>query len=229
MSVPRWLNPAAPNLLGWRLLDEDEIGGTLRLQEWMVKTTRTDSDRDRGLLDLTRPSWATVAPLIPDEQLHDTQGADWNLITPHRAVDGDTIRAWRTQVSWQLESEQRTPANSLTAKWIVRVVFDDPEELDDGEDLRLVNLDTPEKKEREPYRLATAEAWAWVTSHADRLRCITYPGGGFDRLLVDLYVLGPDGTIEETLTDWMLKFGNNGRGWNPYVPSHLRKVSRYGS
>ena len=226
MNAPRWLDPTAPNLASWRLTGEDEIGGTLRIQEWLVKTTR--STKDPGLQNLTRPAWAAVAPLLTADL--PGNGSDWNLVTPHRAVDGDTHRLWRTQVSWQLDSERQGLPGLLTARWAVRVVYDDPEELPDGESCRLINLDTPEKKEGLPYRLATAEAWAWITGHADQLRCISYDtGGGFDRLLVNLYVLGPDGTIGDTLTDWMLKYGNNGRGWAPYVPTHLRKASRYGS
>ena len=224
-GAPRWLDVTAPGLVGWHLVDEDAIGGTLRMQQWVVKTTR--SDKEPGLLNLTRPAWVTVEPLL-DAQLP-LNGSDWNLVIPHRAVDGDTHRLWRTQVTWELESERRAMRGTLTAKWQVQVIYDDPAKVPDGESCRLINLDTPEKKDTVPYRLATAEAWAWITGHADRLRCVSYyTGGGFDRLLVDLYVLGLDGVIEETLTDWMLRHGNNGQGWAPYVPAHLRKASRHG-
>lgn len=225
-DAPRWLDPTAPGLAGWRLTKDEDIADTLRRQEWSVWTARYA--KDPALDPTTPPAWAAVAPLLPDGVLP-LRGSDWNIITPHRAVDGDTHRLWRTQVTWELAHERKAVYGTITAEWRVQVVYDDPAALPDGVDCRLLNLDTPEKGEV-GYKLATAEAWAWIVSHIDRLRCIGYDqGGGFDRVLVDLYVLGGDGRIEETLSGWMLRYGNNGKGWAPYVPAALRKASRYGS
>lgn len=223
-EAPRWLDATAAGLAGWRLLTDKKIAGPLRRQEWAVWTARYVKDPAPD--PTARPAWAAVAPLLP-EGLLPLAGSDWNIVVPHRAVDGDTQRVWRTQVSWELAHERKAVYGTVTAEWLVQVVYDDPERLPDGVDCRLLNLDTPERGQT-GYALARAEAWAWLIEHADRLRCITYDtGGGFDRLLTDLYVLGPDGRIEQTLSDWMLRYGNGGKGWDPYVPATLRKVSRY--
>lgn len=162
------------------------------------------------------PAMATppisVPPVLPAELLP-LDGTDWNRVVPVRGVDGDTVRLRRQQLSWTLFEECEIGDGTLLQEWKLRVIADDPEELPDGIAVRLVNLDTPERGEP-GYREASDEVWAWIMGRRDRLRCITYDaGGGFDRLLVDLYVLCPDGrTVEETASQWMLK-----RGWLPYV------------
>ena len=159
----------------------------------------------------------TVTPLLPEESLV-AQGTDWNLCELVRAVDGDTARIRRAQLTWRRTRDDEVGDSLRCERWIVDVIRDDVEELPDGLAGRLVNLDTPERGEP-GYREAAADLAAWCARAGHRLRCITYDqGGGFDRMLVDLYVIGEDGfAIAETASQWMLTQGNGGAGWPPYV------------
>lgn len=161
---------------------------------------------------------ATVPPPLPAE-LIPLNGTDWNKVTPVRDTDGDTVRIRRAQLTWSLADECEIGDSLVMQDWRLRFVTDDPEELPNGIAARLVTLDTPElhskdPAERELAQLAAQQLWGWVTAHADRLRCITYDsGGGFDRILVDLYVLAADGrTVEDSASQYMLR-----QGWAPYV------------
>lgn len=147
------------------------------------------------------------AALVP---LH---GTDWNRVTPVRSTDGDTVRILRSQLTWELVSTVEIGDHSRLTYWTLRVVEDDPEELAGGIAARLVNLDTPERGQP-GYKDASLQLWAWILAHGDELRCITYDGGGsFDRILVDLYVLAPDGrTVEDSASQFMLR-----QGWLPYI------------
>lgn len=169
----------------------------------------------------TLPAMATppinVPPVLPGELLP-LDGTDWNVVAPVRTVDGDTVRVRRQQLTWTLLDECEIGDSLVLEEWRLRVVRDDETELPDGLAARLVNLDTPELRskdpaERERAKLAAADLTLWFELHAGRVRCISYDeAGGFDRLLIDLYVLAEDGTIEETASQWMLK-----RDWAPYV------------
>ena len=159
----------------------------------------------------------TVTPLLPEDSLA-AGGTDWNRCVVQRTVDGDTVRLLRFQYEWK-RTQDREIAGALRAeRWWVDVVRDDETELPGGLAGRLVNLDTPERGDP-LYKVAASELADWCERAGDRLRCITYDqGGGFDRLLVDLYVLAEDGvTIAETATQWMLTAGRGGEGWAPYV------------
>lgn len=153
-----------------------------------------------------------VPPVLPAELLP-LDGTDWNRVIPVRGTDGDTVRILRQQLEWTLLDECEVGDSLRLEEWKLRIVRDDSDELPDGLAGRLVNLDTPERGQP-GYKEAAVDVWGWLLANRDRLRCITYAtGGGFDRLLIDLYVLADDGqTIEETASQWMLK-----RGWSPYA------------
>lgn len=148
-----------------------------------------------------------VPPPLPPE-LVPLDGTDWNRCVPIRTVDGDTQRILRQQLTWTLVEECEIGDSLLLEEWKLRVVRDDETELDDGLAGRLVNLDTPERGQ-DGYLRARDDLWLWVQLHRDRLRCVTYDaGGGFDRLLVDLYVLAEDGVhVEDSATQHMLRCG----------------------
>ena len=165
-----------------------------------------------------------VPPPLPPE-LIPLDGTDWNRCIPMRSVDGDTERILRQQLTWTLDEECEIGDSLRLEEWRLRVVRDDETELDDGLAGRLVKLNTPEKGKRLPTREdgtpalpdGRAGTWAearddllgWCAANAGRLRCITYDvAGGFDRLLVDLYVLAADGrSFEDSASQHMLRLG----------------------
>ena len=136
-------------------------------------------------------------------------GTDWNRVAVARVVDGDTVRLHRQRATAELL--HRDDLGLLTvSEWRLRVVEDDDRVA--GVAARLVNLDTPERGQP-GHREAADDLAAWCAEHAGVIRCVTYDtGGGFDRLLVDLYVMGAGG--RESATEHMLR-----RGWAPYVAS----------
>jgi len=154
-----------------------------------------------------------VPPVLPAELLP-LGGTDWNRVIPVRGVDGDTVRIRREQLAWTLLEECELGDTLVLQEWKLRVVADDPLEVPRGLAARLVNLDTPERGEP-GYAEAGADLWAWLMEWAQQLRCVTYDtGGGFDRVLVDIYVLAADGrTVADSATQHMLR-----EGWAPYVP-----------
>ena len=153
-----------------------------------------------------------VPPTLPPNLLP-LDGTDWNRVHAVRAVDGDTVRILRQQLSWDLRESCEIGDSLRMTHWELRVVEDDPEELAGGISARLVNLDTPERGQ-DGYDVAADDLWLWIERNCDRLRCITYDaGGGFDRVLIDLYVLAEDGrTVEDSASQHMLR-----EGWSPYV------------
>ncbi len=126
-------------------------------------------------------------------------GTDWAVDAVARIVDGDTIRVVRSRVLGQTDDQL--------------VVARDRHR--NGMAIRLVTLDTPERGEP-GYVEARDDVARWLLEHAGRLRIETWPGGGFDRLLGDVYVAGDRA---DTLSQWMLRYGNGGLGWDPYVGS----------
>lgn len=127
---------------------------------------------------------------------------DWEVEGVVRVVDGDTVRIIREQTEVIDGLEQ-----------ITRDVADPDNDGDvDGVSVRLVNLDTPERGEP-GYSEAKADLASWLTAHAETMRVRTYGAtGGFDRLLGDFYVPGPNGDIDSA-SQWMMRE----RGWLPYV------------
>lgn len=126
-------------------------------------------------------------------------GTDWAIDRVVSVTDGDTVRLVRSRslgISDGLETFQ---------------CDSEPK----GVAIRLVNLDTPERGEP-GYTEARddLDAWlsdpAWLAAWRTDLRVITYPGGGFDRLLGDIYMAGD---IGNTASQYMLRE----RGWLPYV------------
>lgn len=124
------------------------------------------------------------------------EGTDWAVARVVRVVDGDTVRLIR---------KRTTHLDGLTLD-----VYDSG---DDGVSVRLVNLDTPERGQ-DGYTEAADDLRHWIgrwrSGLPAKFRVITYPGGGFDRLLGDIYV---EGDIGNTATQWMLR----DKGWKPYV------------
>lgn len=120
-------------------------------------------------------------------------GTDWAVQHVVRVIDGDSVRVVRRRTS--------PIADGLDCD-----VYDtDP----DGVALRLITLDTPERGEP-GYSEAAADVADWLHEYRDRLRVETWPGGGFDRLLADIYV---HGDRSNTLSQHMLR----DRDWLPYV------------
>lgn len=154
-------------------------------------------------------AWLAVAPPLSDDQVP-LRGRDWNQAEVIREVDGDTARLLRRRVDAVLE--ETTDLGPLVMRdWRVREVEDDVTDFPGGLPGRLVNLDTPESGQP-GYREAAADLAHFCDMNAGDLRCITYDqGGGFDRLLIDLYVIEA-GYGRYTATEWMLE-----RGWPPYL------------
>lgn len=158
--------------------------------------------------------WLAVGPPLPDVPLG---GQDWNQAAVVREVDGDTVRLLRRRVTFRVAGEPDDQGQLVCTDYLVRVLEDDLAEFPGGIAGRLVTLDTPELHAKDPAERAAAKEAAadlthWCEMNAGELRCITYDtGGGFDRLLVDLYVLEADGT-RYSASEWMLE-----RGWPPYV------------
>jgi endonuclease YncB( thermonuclease family) len=162
------------------------------------------------------PPWLAVAPPVPDDAIP-LGGRDWNRVRVVRDTDGDTVRILRERITARLVEDEESGDHGRRQRWQVDVDMDDVEEVPGGLAGRLISLDTPELHSKDPDERAHAREAAddmtmFVRLNAGRLRCVTYDqGGGFDRLLIDLYVLDDDGT-RHTASEWML-----GRGWLPYV------------
>jgi endonuclease YncB( thermonuclease family) len=126
-----------------------------------------------------------------------SEGTDWTVERVVRVVDGDTVRLVRSRTTDLGDLE-------LIAR----------DRHDDGVSVRLVNLDTPERRagQLEQWGRARDDLAFWLCDlpRTPPLRVITYPGGGFDRLLGDIYV---EGDIGNTATQHMLR----DRGWSPYM------------
>lgn len=125
-------------------------------------------------------------------------GTDWQVERVVRVIDGDTVRLVRRR--WG------TPQPLAEGLAVSFTVYDTEP---DGKSIRLVNLDTPERGQP-GYQIAREDLMDWLKQWDGLLRVITYPGGGFDRLLGDVYV---EGDIGNTATQHMLRE----KGWPPYV------------
>jgi endonuclease YncB( thermonuclease family) len=126
-------------------------------------------------------------------------GTDWAVERIVSVTDGDTVRLIRRR-SFLLDSELSCDVYDRNPRGVA---------------VRLITLDTPERGAGR-YLDARTDVVEWLTNpdwpvkfRAD-LRVETWPGGGFDRLLGDLYVAGDR---SNTLSQWMLRE----RGWQPYV------------
>lgn len=130
---------------------------------------------------------------------------EWEVEGVVRVVDGDTVRIIRERTERIDQLEQ-----------ITRDVADPDGDGDvDGVSVRLVNLNTPERGQA-GYAEAKADLAAWLTEHAEHMRVRTYGAtGGFDRVLGDFFIPGPDGFDLDTASQWMMRE----RGWLPYVPA----------
>ncbi len=120
-------------------------------------------------------------------------GTDWAVDRVVTVTDGDTLRLIRRR-TLTIDSDLACDVYDANPR---------------GVPVRLVTVDTPERGQA-GYADATRDVTAWLELHAGRVRVETWPGGGFDRLLGDLYVAGDR---SDTLTQWMLR----DRGWLPYV------------
>lgn len=121
----------------------------------------------------------------------------WDVVRVVSVTDGDTLRVVRTRV------ENRDGRR-------MRLTDDDP----DGCPVRLMWVDTPEKRDREAWLRARTDLRAWVEAHSGgRLQVLCMDSGGWDRVLADLR--SADG---ESASHWLMTYGNGGAGWPPYVP-----------
>jgi hypothetical protein len=167
--------------------------------------------------------WVSAGPPMP-KGVVPLGGTDYNQAEVLRAVDGDSARLHRRRFTVE-EVHSEDLGALISSEFRVRVWEDDVLELPDGAASRLVNLNTPELNssdpaERERARKATADLAAFIDAAGDGLRCVTYDeGGGFDRLLVDLYVDVEGGRA--TATEWMLSLG-----WSPYLGKAQRAAPR---
>ena len=124
-------------------------------------------------------------------------------ITQYRAVDGDTIRA-------HLLRETLTRADRMDP-WVTEDIVrtrTDPQTHPEGLSLRLITLNTPERG-TPGYLEARRDLDGWLKAFSDRLVAEVWPGGGFDRMLADVYVAGHR---EVTASEHMLMIG-----WEPYL------------
>ncbi len=153
-----------------------------------------------------------VAPLLPEELLP-VNGSDWNVCEPVRTTDGDTQRIIRAQVRWTLNTHSKVATGLIRESWSVEVIKDNKDHFPRGLAGRLINIDTPERGD-DGYETASRDLEQFCAIYRDRLRCVVYDtGGGFDRLLIDLYVLDADGkTILTSASQHMLRLG-----WQPYL------------
>ncbi len=124
-------------------------------------------------------------------------GTDWAIDHVVSVTDGDTIRVIRSQVVGHTDD----------------LVIAARDRRRNGVAIRLVTLDTPERGEP-GYTDAGDDVAVWLLAHQGRLRIETWPGGGFDRLLGDVYVTGDRAN---TLSQWMLRHGRRGLGWDAYL------------
>ena len=132
-----------------------------------------------------------------------TGGAVWDVITVpryksgRRYGDGDTVRLVRTGI-FKLGDR----------RWRLT----DPDRL--GEPIRLILVDTPETGDKAGNAAATADTSAWLERklRIGPLKVICYDSAGWDRVLGD--VIAADG---ESLSEWLMRAGDNGRGWPMYV------------
>jgi endonuclease YncB( thermonuclease family) len=136
-------------------------------------------------------------------------GTDWQVTAVAKVTDGDTVRLFRRKV---YEQGPYPSSDGMRARQIV-YFEDDPEQSPNGVAIRLITLDTPERGQP-GYAEAREDVARWLLAHEGRLRVETWPGGGFDRLLGDVYV---EGDRSNTLSQFMLRDANHGLGWDPYV------------
>lgn len=126
------------------------------------------------------------------------EGTHWTVERVTRVIDGDTVRIQRTRNLGYLDGIEII-ARDATPDGVTPY----------GVSVRLINLDTPERGQP-GYDQAREDLRNWLLINLPLLRVITYPGGGFDRLLGDIYVAGD---IGNTATQYMLR----DRQWPPYV------------
>jgi endonuclease YncB( thermonuclease family) len=117
-------------------------------------------------------------------------GTEWAVDRVVRITDGDTLRLIRSR---PVEIDGRR----------YRIADDET----DGQAIRLVWVDTPEKGTPE-WRAARADLGAWVQLFSNHpLRVICYESAGWDRLLGDL--IDADGN---SASQWLMIE----KGWPPY-------------
>jgi endonuclease YncB( thermonuclease family) len=118
-------------------------------------------------------------------------GTDWVVERVVSITDGDTVRLVRRR-----------------SEVIDGLGVDHYDTEPKGIAIRLVTLDTPERGEP-GHDKAKQDVIDWLTFWRGELRIETWPGGGFDRLLGDIYA----GDRGNTLSQHMLR----DKGWLPYV------------
>jgi endonuclease YncB( thermonuclease family) len=125
------------------------------------------------------------------------------------ATDGDTVRAHLSG-----HRPAAVPPVAVLGALVApcSVVSLDPRVYPRGASIRLVTLDTPEKRDKGPWAAARADCQAWLDSNLRYgIRAETWSlEGNLGRLLGDLYVAADRG---QTLSQYMLL-----RGWLPWQP-----------
>ena len=156
-----------------------------------------------------------LAQLVPGAPY--AHGDDWAL-TEYTVTDGDTIRAHLE--GWVQGVELPISVNGVLLDEWTRVSLD-PLVYPRGASLRLVNLNTPERKQQLPEPLPDGRAGTWAEARDDVARWLQlYSEHGIraetwtlennlGRLLGDVYVTGDR---SRTLTSYMLRIG-----WPPYT------------
>lgn len=130
-----------------------------------------------------------------------TPGTPWDVLAiaryknGRRLGDGDTLDLLRTRIA------------QLGDDWF-RVTDLAPKPI------RLVWVDTPEKKDHDPWARATADTTGWIERKMalGGFTVVTYGSAGWDRELGDL--IAADG---ESCSQWLLTEGNGGVGWPYYA------------
>lgn len=134
-------------------------------------------------------------------------GTDW-AINGFTVTDGDTIRAF---LDTERQIEPETELGDLLLSRVERARTNRAVRPR-GVGLRLITVNTPElsgpRADPVRARAAMADLSAWL-DRWKRLRCETWPGGGFERLLADVYV---DGRRDLTASEHLLQLG-----WPPFL------------
>jgi endonuclease YncB( thermonuclease family) len=123
-------------------------------------------------------------------------GTEWLVDSVENFTDGDTLRVDRSRIT------------QLGDEWFRIVDVSPVTGQRMSVPIRLVWVDTPEKKDRAGWQRAKDDLTAWVADHAPGgLRVVCYKSGGFDRILGDL--LDSDGN---SASQWLM----TERGWPAY-------------
>jgi endonuclease YncB( thermonuclease family) len=122
-------------------------------------------------------------------------GTEWLVDSVASVTDGDTLRVYRSRIV------------ELGDDWFriqdVAPITGDPKSAP----IRLVWVDTPEKKDHAGWKRAKDDLATWIDERPQGLRVVCYESAGWDRILGDL--LDYDGN---SASQWLM----TERGWPAY-------------